>query len=159
MTQVKKIGTKIQSIIDYYTRTQQSKCNRYERSGPARALPVPTSTPRNTERRGFDGDAGVISRKTEWGEREEYEGKRCCCPRSGVLSVSEDPPFLLDIFNLLFSGYLSIRKFSGDRIINWNSFLSGFGNSEFLPLFSFGIQWNWKIWLKMPFDFISSSDE
>jgi hypothetical protein len=69
---------------------------RARESGPARALPVPTSTPRKTERRGAESDAvsgeaeaeaeAAISRKDEAGDRW------CGWGRSGVLS---DHPLLL----------------------------------------------------------------
>jgi hypothetical protein len=70
---------------------------RARESGPARALPVPTSTPRKTERRGAESDAvsgeaeaeAAISRKDEAGERW------CGWGRSGV--VSDHPLLLPDI--------------------------------------------------------------
>ena len=72
---------------------------RARESGPARALPVPTSTQRKTERRGAESDAvsgegeaeaeAAISRKDEVGERW------CGWGSSGV--VSDHPLLLPDI--------------------------------------------------------------
>lgn len=75
------------------TKSEIIRANRSTYRSPARALPVPTSTPRKTERRGREGELETaleaISRETERGA-ELLLGS--CCPSNGFVS---DQPLLL----------------------------------------------------------------